>query len=963
MFRSYFNPTILITTLVVLLFSASFAFAVPPHPDMKPELRARAIEVYLRAKERSPELDAPGPLQQPSGTYRAIVILVDFDDNEGQTNKSLYEDLLFSLGTYPTGSMRDYYIEVSYNQFEVDGDVNGTEGTPPDWFRMPQNYSFYVDGQYGWGAYPENAQKLAEDAVVAADQYVDYTLYDNNNDGEVDSLFIVHAGPGYEVTGNPNDVWSHRWVMVNPPVLDKMNFSGYTMEPEYIYNLGDSTIGVFAHEYGHELGLPDLYDISNPKGNGGIGRWGLMSSGAWNGPLGLGSRPAHPCAWSKIQLNWVTPTVTSTNQTGVSIPQVETNQSIFRLWTDGTIGEQYFLVENRQRTLFDDGLPGDGLLIYHVDDSVPWQNNPKHYKVDVEQADGNSDLNKYTNRGDAGDPWPGTSVNRTFNAKSTPNSKDYNDNNTWVAVTNISDSAAAMTADIYVTKFEIPLKAGLNLIALPREPDPSYTSFTLIPAIPFCTAVSRWNKETQSWEDAIEVAPGIITGVDFDIVKGEGYFVLVTADTSFSDYGYLITTPVTLEMKQDLNLVGIPYPSNPPIPPGYTGYTSFTLIPAIGCGICTAVSMWDKNLQQWRDAIDVGGCFIIGEDFDIVNDEGYFLLLTQDYTWTPGGGITSLSVAKNEANITPLYRIEANSSPPKESRITESNLSSSSITISWTADAPSNGAVLYGQTSSLGQEARSIIQGSYTHWARLKGLISDTVYYYKVVSTEEYSGKLYNFRTPSIRRTLANNPHLLYGKVQRDGKPKEGVIVYAKIEHEEGTSGTISTVTGKDGTWLLNLGNFKGDVKAGDKILLEADGGILGYVSKEIYVVSAPSPQDVGVLTLLPSITQKAEITLRGLPKKSALLKNYPNPFNPETWIPYQLSEGSDVKIRIYNATGQLVRELDLNYKDAGFYLSKDKAAYWDGKNEANEAVASGVYFYQIKAGKFVSVKRFVVLK
>jgi hypothetical protein len=172
-----------------------------------------------------------------------------------------------------------------------------------------------------------------------------------------------------------------------------------------------------------------------------------MGTGSWNAG---GSRPAHACAWSKIRLDWATPEVISKNQTGVNIPRVEDNPSIIRLWTDGAMGNQYFLVENRQRILFDDNLPGDGLLIYHVDDSVSQQNNPARYKVDVEQADGRSDLNNGLNRGDAGDPWPGSFSKRTFDTNSIPDSKAYSGAETSVSVTGISDSADTMTADFAV---------------------------------------------------------------------------------------------------------------------------------------------------------------------------------------------------------------------------------------------------------------------------------------------------------------------------------------------------------------------------------------------------------------------------------------------------------------------------------------------------------------------------------
>jgi len=98
-------------------------------------------------------------------------------------------------------------------------------------------------------------------------------------------------------------------------------------------------------------------------------------------------------------------------------------------------------------------------------------------------------------------------------------------------------------------------------------------------------------------------------------------------------------------------------------------------------------------------------------------------------------------------------------------------------------------------------------------------------------------------------------------------------------------------------------------------------------------------------------------------PEKSALLQNFPNPFNPETWIPYQLKEASEIKIRIYTASGELVREILFGYKPAGIYIGRDRAAYWDGKNEAGEAVASGVYFYTIKAGNFIEAKKMTIVR
>ena len=98
-------------------------------------------------------------------------------------------------------------------------------------------------------------------------------------------------------------------------------------------------------------------------------------------------------------------------------------------------------------------------------------------------------------------------------------------------------------------------------------------------------------------------------------------------------------------------------------------------------------------------------------------------------------------------------------------------------------------------------------------------------------------------------------------------------------------------------------------------------------------------------------------------PKETALLPNYPNPFNPETWIPYQLATPADVSISIYTADRKLVRTLDLGHQDVGIYKSQSQAAYWDGKNETGEPVASGVYFYTLKAGDFTATRKMLIRK
>jgi hypothetical protein len=113
-----------------------------------------------------------------------------------------------------------------------------------------------------------------------------------------------------------------------------------------------------------------------------------------------------------------------------------------------------------------------------------------------------------------------------------------------------------------------------------------------------------------------------------------------------------------------------------------------------------------------------------------------------------------------------------------------------------------------------------------------------------------------------------------------------------------------------------------------------------------------------GTYTLLISV--KSNVIM---PNKTSLLANYPNPCNPETWIPYELSKNMKVKIMIYSSNGNLVRKLDLGYKSAGRYVDQSKAAYWDGKNESGERVSSGIYFYTLVTPEFSQVRKLLIIK
>ncbi|HET9252870.1 MAG TPA: M6 family metalloprotease domain-containing protein [Candidatus Eisenbacteria bacterium] len=434
---------------------------------------------------------------QTAGTYKAVVILLQFTDNRADTlshTPAAFESLLFSVESHPTGSFRDYYREVSRGQFDV-------EGTVTRWYTAPRPYSFYNAGaDPGFGPFPGNAQGMVADAVQLADPDVDFSQYDNDgpdgvpdsgdDDGFVDGLFVVHAGPGGEEVGGAA-IRSHKWNLPAAVEVDGVRVSPFTMEPEEFgltypgASAGDLiSVGVFCHEFGHILGLPDLYDVT--ESSAGIGEWDLMGYGVYTHRAGEapGSSPAHFSAWSKDRLGWVTPTWVLQDSAGVTIPPVETSGQVFRLWTNGEDGGQYFLLENRQPIGFDAGLvrssigsgqgPSHGLLIYHVDDSVIGNDDPARKQIDVEEAGGPGGIvgiqnldhpygvtqvqdvcgalaNVEGNRGDTRDPRPGLAGVTSFEPGSCPSSASICEGMaSQVAVRNIVESGSDIHADFFV---------------------------------------------------------------------------------------------------------------------------------------------------------------------------------------------------------------------------------------------------------------------------------------------------------------------------------------------------------------------------------------------------------------------------------------------------------------------------------------------------------------------------------
>ena len=358
-----------------------------------------------------------------TGTIQVAFILSEFEDQEYQEDhdQDYFEDLAFG----ESNSMWEYYYEVSRGELNIQGDVYGP---------------YTLDGDAA--DYGTENMEFVRDSVEIADDDIDYRDYD--------AVMVIHSGPGEESSGNSDDIWSIHWPYSIETDDDGHEIEQITQAPEYQYSSGErNPLGVWVHEFGHELGLPDLYDTDNSSE--GIGHWGVMASGSW---ADHGETPVYFSAWSRYWLGWVDPIVITDDINNLELEPIENDGNVYLLPIPGnwSNSNEYYLLENRQQLKYDSYLPGEGLLIWHIDEDViysKWNSNSvnndeDHKGVDLEEADGEDDLDYSTNRGDSGDPYKSGS----FTKDTYPNSLAYNGTESGWKIENIETSGDNIIVDI-----------------------------------------------------------------------------------------------------------------------------------------------------------------------------------------------------------------------------------------------------------------------------------------------------------------------------------------------------------------------------------------------------------------------------------------------------------------------------------------------------------------------------------
>lgn len=417
------------------------------------------------------------PAEPVVGEKRICALLVRFLDANPELahTPAYFKRKLFSVEK-PL-SLANYFYEVSYKRLRLTGDTYG-------WFlarRDPGTSEAALGTARKKGDY-RDSYTLVQEVLALADPVVDFSQYDMNRDGVIDSLFLILADIDLGVEPP----------LFRTPFTDSFSLRGQgplrTKDGVFIdwfsvFN-ESSELGYMAREFLHLCGMPDFdgspQDVS-PR-HAGVGFWSLMGTGYMLGPSDPrtgepnGSVPCHPDPWTKMTLGWLEPKI-AVAPGKVELPPVEKEPVVYKIPVRGDPeAKEYFLLENRQRIGFDRYLPGTGLLIWHVDERVlesftqpdgtytNWlTKDPTHPFIRLVQADGKNHLASLTpvkplpdgtrplnlrgnNHGDEGDPFPGSALNRLFTKETNPAALSFDGYEAGVTVVDISDSGPTMVA-------------------------------------------------------------------------------------------------------------------------------------------------------------------------------------------------------------------------------------------------------------------------------------------------------------------------------------------------------------------------------------------------------------------------------------------------------------------------------------------------------------------------------------
>ncbi len=363
-----------------------------------------------------------------TGSKRCVILLVQFsdvkftmDDPQAYYDRVANEKGLSGNGF--VGSVADYFNDQSNGAFNLEFDVYGP-------YTLGTQASYGANDSSGDDV---NARGMVVQACSQAyGEGVDFSPYDWDGDGFVEEVYVIYAGRGEATGGGTETIWPHKWQLATATKFGSKYVSVYACSNELRTANSYMGIGTICHEFSHCLGYPDMYDTRGNSGESntyyGMGTWDLMCSGSYNGNEFC---PAGYTAYEKMVAGWVTPKDLYKDTSVSGLKTTAAGGDVYRFVNPGNSNE-YYLIENRQRTGWDKYLAASGIIINHIDySSYYWNmnvpNTPKydndHERITIIPADNVKD--KTTESGDA---WP-YGGRTTLGNTTTPSCVAYNDNN------------------------------------------------------------------------------------------------------------------------------------------------------------------------------------------------------------------------------------------------------------------------------------------------------------------------------------------------------------------------------------------------------------------------------------------------------------------------------------------------------------------------------------------------------
>ena len=372
------------------------------------------------------------------GEQNVLVICVNFSDKKFSFDADPHTAMVNMMNEIgysdygASGSAYDFYYASSAGKFLPKFDIYGP-------VTLSKPYSYYGADNAKDGV-DYRAAEMIKEVIELLDDQIDYTQYDRNSDGYVDNVYVFYAGYGQADTGIEETIWPHafqlKYALGAPLTVDGVKVDKYATSNELNRDESFDGIGTFCHEFAHVLGLPDLYDTEY-SGAFTPGEYSAMDSGPYNGD---GYVPPTFSSYERYALEWINPVLVDQPMTVNMAPLTRANIA-YKVNASESNPMEYFLLENRQREVWDTYIPGHGMLVWHIDfDANKWfyntvNNSATHQCIDIEEAD-----NTATSQTRPGDTFPGTSSVFEFTSKSRPAFRNWKNEAIDYPITEISES-------------------------------------------------------------------------------------------------------------------------------------------------------------------------------------------------------------------------------------------------------------------------------------------------------------------------------------------------------------------------------------------------------------------------------------------------------------------------------------------------------------------------------------------